>query len=38
MPEVIILPRRVIPNWWREEGHALVLGDLGDGLDELPGG
>jgi hypothetical protein len=35
--DVIILPRRVIPNWWREEGHALVLNDLGDVLDELPG-
>jgi hypothetical protein len=34
--DVIILPGRVLPNWWREEGHALVLDDLGDVLDDLP--
>jgi len=34
--DVIILPGRVIRNWWRKEGHALVLDDLGDVLDELP--
>jgi hypothetical protein len=32
----IILPGRVLPNWWRQEGHALVLDDLGDVLDDLP--
>jgi hypothetical protein len=26
----------VPPNWWREKGHALVLEDLGDVLDDLP--
>ena len=35
--DVIILPSRVVPNWWREQGHALVLADLRDVLDELPG-
>jgi hypothetical protein len=35
--DVIILPGRVVPNWWREEGHSLVLDDLGEVLDELPG-
>jgi hypothetical protein len=34
--DVIVLPRRVIRNWWRKNGHALVLEDLGDVLDELP--
>jgi hypothetical protein len=34
--DVIILPGRVLPNWWREEGHALVLHDLDDVLNELP--
>jgi hypothetical protein len=34
--DVIILPGRVFPNWWREEGHALVLDDLGAVLDDLP--
>jgi hypothetical protein len=34
--DLIVLPRRVVPNWWRQEGHALVLGDLVEVLDELP--
>ena len=34
--DVIILPGRVVPNWWREEGHALVADDLEQVLDELP--
>jgi hypothetical protein len=34
--DVIILPGRVVPNWWRAEGHALVLDDLEDVLDDLP--
>jgi hypothetical protein len=34
--DVIILPDRVVPNWWRREGHTLVLDDLDDVLDELP--
>jgi hypothetical protein len=35
--DVIILPERVVPNWWRDQGHALVLADLEAVLDELPG-
>ncbi len=34
--DVIVLPRRVVRNWWRLEGHRLVLEDLADVLDELP--
>jgi hypothetical protein len=34
--DVIILPDRVLPNWWRKEGHALVLDDLEDVLHDLP--
>jgi hypothetical protein len=34
--DVIVLPQRVIRNWWRREGHALVLDDLEAVLDELP--
>jgi hypothetical protein len=34
--DLIILPNRVVSNWWREKGHGLVQGDLGDVLDELP--
>ena len=34
--DVIVLPDRVVPGWWRREGHALVLEDLADVLDDLP--
>jgi hypothetical protein len=34
--DVIVLPRRVIRDWWRKEGHELVREDLDDVLDELP--
>jgi len=34
--DVIVLPGRVVRNWWRKDGHALVLEDLEDVLDELP--
>jgi len=34
--DVIVLPDRVLTNWWRAEGHALVLADLDDVLEELP--
>ena len=34
--DVIILPGRVVHNWWRRDGHSLVLDDLRDVLDELP--
>jgi hypothetical protein len=34
--DVIVLPNRVVGNWWRHEGHGLVLEDLEDVLDELP--
>ncbi len=34
--DVIVLPQRVIPRWWRTQGHALVLDDLAEVLDELP--
>jgi hypothetical protein len=34
--DVIVLPARVVRNWWRRDGHRLVLNDLADVLDELP--
>jgi hypothetical protein len=34
--DVIVLPDRVVTNWWRAEGHRLVLADLDDVLEELP--
>jgi hypothetical protein len=35
--DVILLPGRLVANWWRANGHSLVLADLADVLDELPG-
>src|SRR5947207_2239038 len=34
--DVIVLPRRVVRDWWRKDGHGLVLEDLDAVLDELP--
>ena len=34
--DVIVLPGRVVPNWWRLDGHALVWDDLADVVAELP--
>lgn len=34
--DVIVLPDRTVRNWWRRDGHALVLEDLADVLDDLP--
>jgi hypothetical protein len=34
--DLIILPGRVVGNWWRRESHALVLDDLEEVLDDLP--
>jgi hypothetical protein len=35
--DVIVLPDRVVGDWWRRDGHSLVIEDLDDVLDELPG-
>jgi hypothetical protein len=34
--DLILLPDRVVANWWRLDGHRLVLDDLEGVLDELP--
>lgn len=34
--DLILLPDRVIPEWWREQGHRLSMEDLGDVLDAQP--
>jgi hypothetical protein len=34
--DVIVLPARIVRNWWRRDGHALVLEDLDEVLEELP--
>lgn len=34
--DLIVLPERVVGDWWRRDGHSLVLEDLADVLEELP--
>jgi hypothetical protein len=34
--DVIVLPDRVLTDWWRADGHRLVLADLADVIEELP--
>ena len=34
--DLIVLPKRVVRGWWRRVGHALVLEDLEDVLEDLP--
>jgi hypothetical protein len=34
--DLIVLPNRVVRNWWRRDGHRLVHQDLTEILDELP--
>jgi hypothetical protein len=34
--DVIVLPERMLTDWWRADGHRLVLADLDDVVEELP--
>jgi hypothetical protein len=34
--DVIVLPDHVVRGWWRRDGHALVLEDLAEVIDDLP--
>jgi hypothetical protein len=34
--DLIVLPDRVVTDWWRREGHSLAIEDLEEVLDELP--
>lgn len=34
--DLIALPDRVVTDWWRREGHSLVIEDLDEVLDDLP--
>jgi hypothetical protein len=35
--DLIVLPERVVADWWRREGHSLAIEDLDDVIDEMPG-
>jgi hypothetical protein len=34
--DLIVLPNRVVTDWWRRDGHSLAMDDLDEVLDELP--
>ena len=34
--DVIVLPDKVVSDWWRRDGHSLAMEDLDQVLDELP--
>ena len=34
--DLIVLPHRVLTNWWRREGHSLAIEDFSEIEDELP--
>jgi hypothetical protein len=34
--DLIVLPDRVVANWWRRDGHSLALEDLREVEGELP--
>jgi hypothetical protein len=34
--DLIVLPDRVVTDWWRLDGHSLAMADLEDVLDSLP--
>jgi hypothetical protein len=34
--DLIVMPDRVVPDWWRRDGHSLALEDLDGVIDELP--
>jgi len=34
--DLIVLPQRVVPDWWRREGHSLAIADFDEVMNELP--
>jgi hypothetical protein len=34
--DLIVLPRRIVADWWRRDGHSLAIEDLDEVIDELP--
>ena len=31
--DIIVSANKLIPNWWREEGHSLTVGDIKEIID-----
>ena len=34
--DLIVLPGRVVADWWRDEGHSLAVGDLRAVFEDQP--
>jgi hypothetical protein len=34
--DLIVLPDRVVEDWWRRDGHSLAMEDLDEVREELP--
>jgi len=34
--DLIVLPERVVTDWWRRDGHSLAMEDLDEVIDALP--
>jgi hypothetical protein len=34
--DLIIFSDRILPNWWREHGHSLVMADLNEAIAVKP--
>jgi hypothetical protein len=34
--DLIVLPDRVVSDWWRQEGHSLAMADFDEVINELP--
>jgi hypothetical protein len=34
--DLIVMPDRVLPDWWRKDGHSLAMEDLDEVIDDLP--
>ena len=34
--DLIVLPGRFVPDWWRRDGHSLAMEDLDEVREELP--
>jgi hypothetical protein len=34
--DLIVLPERVVTDWWRRDGHSLAMEDLDEVIEELP--
>jgi hypothetical protein len=34
--DLIVMPGRVVTDWWRQDGHSLVIEDLDEVIEELP--